>query len=97
MKTKTQHTPGPWPLTVLHGDSYELTITTAQGNHYATTFDPSAARLIAAAPDLLEVAKNAAYLANIYKDKSGLDGLVANALDEIEKITNKAIAKAEGK
>lgn len=46
-------TSGPWPLTVLSGDRYELTVITAQGNHYATTFDPTDARLIAAAPDLL--------------------------------------------
>lgn len=46
------HTPGPFPLHIQsNGERYA--ITTAQGNHFATTHDPSAARLIAAAPELL--------------------------------------------
>ena len=45
-------TPGPYPLTVTKVDDF-FVIVTNQGNHYAKTFDPAAARLIAAAPDLL--------------------------------------------
>lgn len=48
--------PGPFPLrfsaaeTPLGG----TVIITAQGNHYATTYDPEAARMIVAAPDILQ-------------------------------------------
>ena len=43
----------PFPLHITQNDDSFVVITN-QGNHYAKTFDPSAARLIAAAPDLLE-------------------------------------------
>ena len=49
---KTLHK-GPFPLHITQNDDSFVVITN-QGNHYAKTFDPSAARLIAAAPDLLE-------------------------------------------
>ena len=45
-------TPGPYPLTVTKVYDF-FVIVTNQGNHFAKTFDPCAARLIAAAPDLL--------------------------------------------
>jgi|LakMenE18May11ns_1017448.scaffolds.fasta_scaffold8935695_2 ABC-type bacteriocin/lantibiotic exporter with double-glycine peptidase domain len=44
---------GPFPLLITCNEDHFL-ITTIQGNHYAKTFDPSAAFLIAAAPDLLD-------------------------------------------
>jgi len=50
MKT---HTPGPFPLKITQVDDF-FVITTNQGNHYAKTFDPEAAHLIASAPELLE-------------------------------------------
>ncbi len=43
---------GPFPLHMKRNDDH-FVIVTNQGNHYAKTFDPSAARLIASAPDLL--------------------------------------------
>jgi hypothetical protein len=43
---------GPFPLHITQNEDH-FVIITSQGNHYAKTFDPSAARLIAAAPDLL--------------------------------------------
>ena len=46
------HTPGPWPLKITNVDDFFVIITN-QGNHYAKTFDPAAAHLIAAAPELL--------------------------------------------
>ena len=49
---KSAHTPGPYPLTVTKVDDF-FVIVTNQGNHFAKTFDPCAARLIASAPDLL--------------------------------------------
>jgi ABC-type bacteriocin/lantibiotic exporter with double-glycine peptidase domain len=48
---KTLHK-GPFPLHITQNEDH-FVIITSQGNHYAKTFDPSAARLIAAAPDLL--------------------------------------------
>jgi len=44
---------GPYPLHITKNDDHFVVITNL-GNHYAKTFDPSAARLIAAAPDLLD-------------------------------------------
>ena len=52
---KTLHT-GPFPLHITQNDDHFVVVTN-QGNHYAKTFDPSAARLIAAAPDLLDALK----------------------------------------
>lgn len=49
---KTLHK-GPFPLHITKNDDHFVVITNL-GNHYAKTFDPSAARLIAVAPDLLE-------------------------------------------
>lgn len=49
---------GPYPLEITKNDDYFVIITNL-GYHYAKTFDPSAARLIAAAPDLLDALKGA--------------------------------------
>ena len=45
-------TPGPYPLTVTKLADF-FVIFTNQGNHYAKTFDPAAARLISSAPEML--------------------------------------------
>jgi len=47
------HTQGQFPLHV-ETSGEQIAIVTNQGNLYAKTFDPSAALLIAAAPELLE-------------------------------------------
>jgi len=57
MKT---HTPGPFPLKITQVDDF-FVITTNQGNHYAKTFDPEAAHLIASAPDLLSALERLAH------------------------------------
>ena len=57
MKT---HTPGPFPLKITNVDDFFVIITN-QGNHYAKTFDPAAAHLIAAAPDLLAALERLAH------------------------------------
>jgi hypothetical protein len=49
---KSQFTPGPLPLKITQADDFFVVVTN-QGNHYAKTFDPEAAHLIASAPDLL--------------------------------------------
>ena len=54
------HTPGPFPLHIQH-DGERSVIVTAQGNQFAATYDPSAARLIAAAPELLAHLKMLAF------------------------------------
>ena len=46
------HTPAPFPLKITQADDFFVIITN-QGNHYAKTFDPAAAHLIASAPELL--------------------------------------------
>lgn len=76
--------PGPFPLKMDCGvmcDQY--VIVTAQGCHYATTYDPSAARMILASPDLLTLAYHAARM--------------DIAPDVLQKRARAAIAKAEGK
>jgi hypothetical protein len=53
---------GPYPLMITkHDDAF--VIISDHATHYATTYDPSAARLIAAAPDLLSALER---LANDY-------------------------------
>ena len=53
MKTDAQNrTPGPFPLHTIKNEDH-FVIVTNHGSHYAKTFDPSAARLIASAPELL--------------------------------------------
>lgn len=54
---KTTNHKGPFPLHITQNDEH-FVIVTNQGNHYAKTFDPSAAHLIAAAPDLLSALEN---------------------------------------
>jgi hypothetical protein len=54
------HTPGPFPLKITQADDFFVIITN-QGNHYAKTFDPAAAHLIASAPDLLSALERLAH------------------------------------
>lgn len=75
-----------FPLGIIHSDD-KLIIITSQGSHYATTYDPSAARLISAAPDLLQVAKDYVLLCQLH----GLEGAVLDsALSAIAKVKGKA-------
>jgi hypothetical protein len=53
-------TPGPFPLKITQADDFFVIITN-QGNHYAKTFDPAAAHLIASAPDLLAALERLAH------------------------------------
>ena len=56
----SSHTPGPFPLKITQSDDFFVIITN-QGNHYAKTFDPAAAHLIASAPDLLSALERLAH------------------------------------
>ena len=53
-------TPGPFPLKITQVDNFFVIITN-QGNHFAKTFDPTAAHLIASAPDLLAALERLAH------------------------------------
>jgi len=75
MKT---HTPGPLPLKITKVDDFFVIITN-QGNHYAKTFDPAAARLIAAAPDLLLALERLAHPMADDEDLSFARDTIANA------------------
>jgi len=57
MNNNTPHA-GPFPLRITKNDD-QFVVITNQGNHYASTYDPSAARLISAAPDLLSALEGA--------------------------------------
>lgn len=94
MKTRT---PGPFPLTVTKVGEF-FVIATNQGNHYAKTMDPCAARLISAAPELLmalEMALPCVEYAEIETASKGHDGAHDKCLSALEWI-RAAIAKAEG-
>ena len=82
----TTPTPGPYPLTtILSGDKF--VIITNQGNLYAMTYDPQAARMIQAGPELL------AALIELCADKYLSDPINADRMQN----ARKAIQKATGK
>lgn len=59
--------PGPYPFTVVvpDSDSGKIVICTNQGNLYAITYDPAAAQLIAAGPEIMVALKQLeSYLAS---------------------------------
>jgi hypothetical protein len=58
MKTKTE-TPGPWHDAKMGNDHQGLVIDDKTGANIAVAYDKAHARLLAAAPDLLDVAREA--------------------------------------
>ena len=78
MKT---HTPGPFPLKITQVDDFFVIITN-QGNHFAKTFDPAAAHLIASAPEMLEIIR--ALLPHASNEWERLDDLVHRGSRESE-------------
>ena len=83
MKT---HTPGPFPLKITQVDDFFVIITN-QGNHFAKTFDPANAHLIASAPELLSA------LESLVADFERIIGRPIEAEHEAKAV----IAKAKGK
>ena len=75
------HTPGPFPLKITQVDDF-FAIITNQGNHYAKTFDPAAAHLIASAPEMLEIIR--ALLPHASNEWKRLDDLVHRGSRESE-------------
>ena len=87
-------TPGPYPLTVTKVDDF-FVIVTNQGNHFAKTFDPCAARLIVSAPEML------AALELIYSNggespeliRARIGPVIEKAIGESESLARKIKAK----
>ena len=79
------HTPGPFPLKITQVDDFFVIITN-QGNHFAKTFDPANAHLIASAPELLSA------LESLVADFERIIGRPIEAEHEAKAI----IAKAKG-
>ena len=77
---------GPYPLHITKNDDHFVVITNL-GNHYAKTFDPSAARLIAAAPDLLDLLEAAVARVQIANEEgqSILSAWLPDALSTLRK------------
>jgi hypothetical protein len=85
------HTSGPFPLVMHKSDSDNVPhlIVTNQGNHFASTYDPGAARLIAAAPDLLAALRDCLPIVDAMRRKTGGEG------DTAAMNARAAISKAE--
>ena len=100
MENKTQHTPGPWRM---GKRAYDRAIYGQQGAEVASMLDlfhtPAEslanARLIAAAPDLLEALS---YIEAVCRAKGGSINSTVDLADcrEFASIARAAIAKAEG-
>jgi len=83
---------GPFPLHITQNDDHF--VITSQGNHYAKTFDPSAARLIAAAPNLLSALEGLLKIAEKQLDQSATHEGLLNC----QKLANarEVLLKAKG-
>lgn len=107
MDSKTKHTAGPWAIEECRGD-FEVypvkggppklgrwaEVATVSGNYEAE--DAANARLIAAAPDLLEALKAAKEVVDVAEGMTSCrsdDDFIWSA----QKLINAAIAKAEGR
>jgi hypothetical protein len=88
MKTQTKHTPGPWKKSNISAHIYG-----PQNEYLAICEDPLNARLIAAAPDLLDLL----YLALPYVEDAENDPCFKkDVVSRLAKNIRSAIAKAEG-
>lgn len=92
MSNETRHTPGPWTV---HGEPHDLCVR-AGGSTVAEVIPREAraanARLIAAAPELLEALSQASDLLHRHMGQYGADELDERGLEVIRA----AIAKATG-
>lgn len=77
----------PFPLKVTKVDDFFIVVTN-QGNHYAKTFDPDAARMIAAAPELLMALQMALPAVEYFDEHEGGEIVL--------EVVRTAIAKARG-
>lgn len=74
----SEHTPGPWRVHVSRTDDLEYVVTN-EGHKVAFPYGHNA-RLIAAAPDLLEAAKHAEEILSLYVAQTGEPGEALEAL-----------------
>ena len=95
MKTKTQHTPGPWDLVFRQHHTFVESLATGCGNVATVSEGRSVAesaanaRLIAAAPELLEAA-------GAVLDGNDAGDCIENQEANME-LLRSAIAKSEGR
>jgi hypothetical protein len=77
---------GPFPLHITKNDDH-FVIVTNHKTHYAKTFDPSAAHLIAAAPDLLDLLEAAVARVQIANEEGSpiLSAWLPDALSTLRK------------
>jgi hypothetical protein len=87
MNNNTPHA-GPFPLRITKNDDHFVIVTNHE-THYAKTFDPSAARLIAAAPGLLSALEE---MMAVFQDHEQYDEDSA----EVIQSAREAIRKAKG-
>lgn len=80
-------TPGPYPLKITQVDDL-IVIVTNQGNLFANTFDPAAARLIVSAPELLMALQMALPAVEYFDEHEGGEIVL--------EVVRTAIAKARG-
>lgn len=81
-----------FPLTYEYQDDGSIVVRTAQGNHFAKTFDPTAAKLMEAIPDML----NALVMAKSWLDPElclyeGISEHDRNVFESTVAAVNKAI------
>lgn len=88
---KTTLHKGPFPLQITKNDECFVVLTN-QRTHYAKTFDPSAARLIASAPDLLDLLETAVARVQIANEEGDpiLSAWLSDALSTLRKAKGEA-------
>lgn len=94
-ESQAQHTPGPWEIkkSAIPGANYE--IWTELGRKAGYAYRQEEARLIAAAPELLEAAKMALETLDFWNNKK-IGGGVKTSSPTVDAL-KAAIAKAEGR
>lgn len=98
MKPNVKHTPGPWKL--LDAPHKGLGIVAPQANHATIVSDGLGlpdARLIAAAPELLDACKAALSAIDVTVESESPDAEVERAFGRAIELLKAAIAKAGGK
>jgi hypothetical protein len=82
---------GPFPLHITKNDDHFVIVTNHE-THYAKTFDPSAARLIASAPDLIDLLEGAIARVQLANEEGNpiLSAWLPDALSTLRKAKGEA-------
>ncbi len=88
------HTPGPWAMVPWHIEEGPTAVRSPGGWLICTTSSDDNARLIASAPELLDVAKRSAFA--LISAGIDADAHSDNPLEGLLHMTEAAIAKATG-